>query len=75
VAKTATISSKGQITLPKELREKYHLMGGEKALILDTGEGILVKHIRPGLRGLLKGRIDSRGFEEDLREIRREWTL
>ncbi len=35
--KTVTISSKGQITLPKELRERYHLLGGEEALIMPGG--------------------------------------
>lgn len=75
MAKAATISSKGQITLPKELRDKYHLVEGETALLLDTGEGILVKHGRASLRGLLKGKLDSQGFEADLRKLRKEWSL
>jgi len=75
MAKAATISSKGQITLPKELREKYHLKEGETAVVLDAGEGILIKHGRSSLRGLLKGKIDSKGFEEDLRKLRKEWGL
>lgn len=75
MAKSATISSKGQITLPKVLREKYHLTEGETATVLDAGEGILIKHGRASLRGLLKGKIDTKGFEEDLRKLREEWTL
>jgi len=75
MAKVATISSKGQITLPKQLREKYHLKEGETAVVLDAGEGILIKHGRASLRGLLKGKIDSKGFEEDLKKLRKEWTL
>lgn len=75
MAKSATISSKGQITLPKELRDKYHLKEGETAMVLDAGEGILIKHGRASLRGLLKGKIDLRGFEDDLRKLREEWTL
>ena len=75
MAKTATISSKGQITLPKALREKYHLKEGEVALLLDAGGGILIKHGRGSLRGLLKGRIDSEGFETEIRKLRKEWTL
>ncbi len=75
MAKSATISSKGQITLPKELREKYHLREGETATVLDAGEGILIKHGRASLRGLLKGKIDVKGFEDDLRKLREEWTL
>ncbi len=75
MAKSSTISSKGQITLPKDLREKYHLKEGETAVVLDAGEGILIKHARASLRGLLKGKVDLRGFEEDLRKLREEWTL
>lgn len=73
MAKSATISSKGQITLPKELRDKYHLKEGETALVLDAGEGILIKHGRSSLRGILKGKVDTKGFEKDLRKLRREW--
>ncbi len=75
MAKSATISSKGQITLPKHLREKYHLHEGESAVVLDAGEGILIKHGRASLRGLLKGKLDVKGFEEDLHRLRQEWTL
>jgi len=75
MAKVATVSSKGQITLPKELRERHHLREGEKVVLLDAEDGILVKHARPRLRGLLRGKIDGKGFEEDLRTLRREWTL
>jgi len=75
MAKTATVSSKGQITLPKELRDKYHLLEGTKAVVLDAGEGILIKHGRASLRGLLKGKIDVEGFEKDLRKLRKEWSL
>ena len=75
MANSATISSMGQITLPYELRYKYHLTEGETAIVLDAGEGILIKHGRATLRGLLRGKIDSKGFEEDLRKLRKEWTL
>ena len=61
--------------MPKELRDKYHLKEGEEAIILDTGEGILLKHGRTSLRGILKGKIDSDGFEKDLRKLRKEWSL
>lgn len=75
MAKSATISSKGQITLPKKLRDKYYLKEGETALVLDAGEGILIKHGRSSLRGILKGKVDTKGFEKDLRKLRREWRL
>jgi len=75
MAKGVTISSKEQITLPKELREKYHLKEGEEALIVDAGDGILLKHGCTRPRGILKGKIDSKAFEEDLKKLRKEWTI
>ncbi len=75
MVKKATISSKGQITLPKVLREKYHLNEGETVVILDSGDGIVVKHTQESLRGLLKGRIDTEGFEKELGKLRKKWVV
>ena len=73
--KRVTISSKGQITLPKDLRIKYHLNQGESVLVLDSGEGIVIRHGRENLRGILKGKIDTKGFEDDIKILREEWKL
>jgi len=73
--KSAKISSKGQITLPKDLRERYHLIEGEEAMILPTEEGVLIKHKRTSLRGILSGKIDTKSFEKTLTTLRKEWTL
>ena len=75
MAKTVTISSKGQITLPEQLRRKYHLEKGEKALVLDAGEGVLIKHGRTSMRGMLKGKLDASEFEKEVRLLRRQWRL
>jgi AbrB family looped-hinge helix DNA binding protein len=74
VVKTVRISSKGQITLPKELREKYQLREGDEALILSAEEGVLIKQKKVSLRGFLAERLDVEGFEKDLKRLRREWT-
>ena len=75
MVKRVTISSKGQITLPKDLRIKYHLNQGESVLVLDSGEGIVIRHGRENLRGILKGKIDTKGFEDDIKILREEWKL
>jgi len=75
MAKKVTISSKGQITLPKDLREKYHLNQGESVMLLDSGEGIIIRHGSETLRGILKGKIDVEGFEADIKNLREEWKL
>jgi AbrB family looped-hinge helix DNA binding protein len=73
--RSATVSSKGQITLPKEFRDGYHLKEGEEVIMLPTDDGILIKHRKTPLRGLLSGKIDINGFEEDLKDLRKEWIL
>lgn len=75
MAKSVTVSSKGQITLPKELRDRHRLTEGSTVLILDTKEGVLVRSGRRSLRGLLKGKIDTEGAEREIRRLRKEWTL
>jgi AbrB family looped-hinge helix DNA binding protein len=75
MARSVTITSKGQVTLPKSLRERHHLVEGEVALVLDSADGILIRHGRATLRGTLKGRLDVVSFEKDLAKLRREWVL
>ena len=75
MVKKVTISSKGQITLPKDLRDKYHLSHGESVIVSDSGEGIIIRHGKGSLRGMLKGKVDTEGFEKDVRGLREEWKL
>jgi len=75
MATAVTISSKGQITLPKELRDRHHLLEGELVIILDSPGGILIRHARTSLRGSLRGKLDGEKFEKELRRLRKEWSL
>ena len=75
MVKKVTISSKGQITLPKDLRDKYHLSRGESVIVSDSGEGLIIRHGKGTLRGILKGKVDTEGFEKDIKGLRKEWKL
>lgn len=44
---TTKLSSKGQVIIPKILRNKYNWSPGQKLTVIDTGEGILLKPSRP----------------------------
>lgn len=44
----AKITGKGQMVIPKPLREKYDLVRGSKVKIIVTSDGMLIK---PGLEG------------------------
>lgn len=50
------VSAKGQVVIPKPLREAFHFHEGEIVLLTLTEEGILMRHQlkETGLRGLLK---------------------
>ncbi|MDI6819672.1 MAG: AbrB/MazE/SpoVT family DNA-binding domain-containing protein [Candidatus Hodarchaeaceae archaeon] len=56
--KTVSISSKGQVVIPKALRRKYRIEKGTKLLLKESQKGILLTVQRP--------------MAEDVKEIARE---
>jgi len=69
------IGPKGQVTIPKDLREKYHLLEGEDVVVVPSAEGVLVKHPTASFRGRLKGKINTEGLEDELKRIRKQWHV
>lgn len=60
-ALTAKLSSKGQLLIPRELREQLHWEPGIELILVPTGRGIFLqpstkkaKHNLADLRGMLK---------------------
>ena len=43
------VTRKGQTTIPAELRRKYNITEGSRLLVVDVGQGILMK---PSLKNL-----------------------
>ncbi|MHA1143382.1 MAG: AbrB/MazE/SpoVT family DNA-binding domain-containing protein [Candidatus Helarchaeota archaeon] len=71
------ISKKGQITIPKDLREKYHFGENVELELIPTPEGILLKsksHSLRSLRGIFK-EINFKEVEEIIKEERKKWKL
>lgn len=68
------VGPKGQITIPKEMREKYRMHEGEEIVIVPSDDCVIVRR-RSSLRGKLKGKIDIKGFEKDIQEIRKQWNI
>ena len=75
MATKSVVGPKGQITLPKVIREKYHLLEGEEVVLVPQEEGVLVKHTPASLRGKFRGKLDLKGFEQDINQIHKEWRL
>ena len=38
------LSTQGQITIPQVLRDQYHWQDGQELIIINLGDGILLKH-------------------------------
>ncbi|WP_456365998.1 AbrB/MazE/SpoVT family DNA-binding domain-containing protein [Thermococcus sp.] len=64
---TVKVSSKGQIVLPKIIREKFGIREGDEIEVLDLGDEIVLVPVKKNLklRGLVR-------FERPVREILRE---
>ena len=70
-----TIGPKGQLTIPKEFRDKYHMHEGEQVLLVPVEEGFIIKHPSSSLRGRLRGKIDLKNLDKDIKEIRNQWKM
>jgi len=78
LAYEATITSKGQLTLPKDLRKKFRLEEGDKVVLIPLEDGIMLKHsLNPlrELRGVLRQEIDVQKASRFIRELRKGWRL
>jgi len=74
----STVTSKGQITIPKDLREKYELKRGERVVLIPSKDGIILTH-RFGeikrLRGAMRKEVNLEKASQFIRQIRKEWRL
>ncbi len=69
--KSYSITSKGQVTVPLEIRERLKLKPGDKVIYQDTQEGILLKPAKRTMLddfGFLRGR---ENMEKELPSIRK----
>lgn len=78
----ARISSKGQITIPREIRKKLNLKAGDKVLFLEEGDKIIFANSSmvalKEIQKAMKGEAEKQGIksEEDVnslvKDIRKE---
>lgn len=68
-----TVSSRGQVCIPRGVREKYGIGRGTRLKVMDEGDGI--KLIPPAKLGGLCGtwEMDREEIEEELEENRKNW--
>jgi AbrB family looped-hinge helix DNA binding protein len=77
---TTIVSSKGQVVIPRALREKYRLTSGTRLEVAESDQGLVLAPVKPArasrrkagwrtLRGSAKG---TNALKEHLAEHRRE---
>ncbi|HZQ38635.1 MAG TPA: AbrB/MazE/SpoVT family DNA-binding domain-containing protein [Dehalococcoidia bacterium] len=71
---TATITSKGQITIPRDIREKLGLRQGDQLLFsVEDGKAVAYPLWRGDIRelaGIIKGRVSYQGREAERESAR-----
>ncbi len=69
------VSSKGQIVLPSDMRNRLDIRKGRKLVIVEKDGVIIMKPIKKlsEMKGILKGsKLDT---QKIIRELRKEWDL
>ena len=65
------VSSKGQITLPRQIRHKLHINGGDRVAVYLEGEQVILRPVTQSLLDL-RGEVKVDGaqdFEADRQEV------
>ncbi len=71
----ALVTSKGQVTIPKELRDKFGIEPGAQVDFVAAPDGIRLRKVvdrdrRPGVFGCLKKELAGHGVKEWMDELR-----
>jgi len=67
---TSRVTSKGQTTIPKEIRRQLGIKTGDRVAFLLRDDGVLLRPVKGTLLDL-RGSIKPRKRPEDLDEVRR----
>lgn len=69
------ITSKGQITIPKSIRDLLKLLKGDEVILVPTEKGVILKRETASLRGIWKDEITEKEINEGIKEIRSRWRI
>jgi AbrB family looped-hinge helix DNA binding protein len=70
---TSTLTSKGQLLIPKRLRNKYGIKAGVKIILEETGDGLILKPMDAAYFAKFAGILNSTGnFKKEMKEFKEE---
>ena len=70
---TSTITQKGQVTIPKQIRNALHLKTNDKVVFVRRGDSIIIKPVRDilSLRGMIEVE-NSQDFASIREQVKKE---
>jgi len=76
MVETVTVTAKGQVTIPADLRRKLEIAEGAMLIIFQEGEALKMIPVPKlsRLAGIDKEVFKGRKPSKEIEEIRREWT-
>ncbi len=69
---TATLTSKGQLLIPKRLRVKYGIKSGGKVIFEETEKGVLISPMNEQYFKSFAGILKSGNLAEDIKKMKEE---
>ena len=69
------MTSKGQITIPKSIRDLLHLLKGDEVVLVLTEKGVILKRETASLRGIWKDELTEKEINDGIKEIRSKWRI
>ena len=66
---TTRLSSKGQVIIPKPLRAAHHWDPGQELVVIDTGDGVLLKPKKPFQESTIEDVASSLQYAGDAKTI------
>lgn len=69
---TSTLTTKGQIVIPKRIRSKYGMKGGVKIFFEETKEGVLIIPMNEDYFKSFRGILKTGNLQEDMKALREE---
>ena len=67
------MTSKGQITIPKSIRDLLHLLKGDEVVLVLTEKGVILKRETASLSGIWKDELTEKEINDGIKEIRSKW--
>lgn len=71
--KTSVLTTKGQVLIPKRIRDKYGMKAGMKVIFEETNDGVIIKPINEQFIKSFRGILSSTGnLKQELKEMKAE---